>query len=277
MGRVLGGLALSGGSVEDTRRRNRHVGGKKILKRFATIVVLGILAAACGKAGPGTSAQVTTPIRPSATTPSGNGVEPAPVGTELQPGTYKSSVFATSLQFTVPSGWKVFEDERGQFGLALIANDGPCVCVWLDVRASAKTCQIAPEPGVGTSARAIADWLATHKGIVATTPRAVSVGSLTGYVVDVSIDPTWTRPCPGRGPDPRVPTLVGSGISCPDIDTCVAWDVSPTDRQRVYLLDLGPGGADGNIAINVDVCCGVGFNARMAAVSPVIDSFVFAP
>lgn len=203
--------------------------------------------------------------------PSGNGIEPAPVGTELQPGTYRSSVFATPFHFTVPSGWKVFEDEGGQFGLALVSNDGPCVCVWRDVRASATTCEEAPEPGVGTSARAIADWLATHKGIVATHPRAVTVGGLNGYVVDVSIDPMWTRPCSGRGPDPKVPTLVGSAIS-----EGVAWDVSPTDRQRVYLLDLGQDGADGNIAINVDVCCGARFNDRMAAVTPVIDSFAFA-
>jgi hypothetical protein len=240
-------------------------------------VVSAMALTACGGGGSSTTPPSFPTIQPTtASSPTGNGMESAPVGTELQPGTYKSSLFATSLQFTVPSGWKVFEDERGQFGLALVANDGPCVCVWLDVRASAKSCEIAPEPGVGTSARAIADWLATHKGIVATTPRAVSVGSLSGYVVDVSIDPTWTRPCPSRGPDPKVPTLVGSGISCPDIDTCVAWDVSPTDQQRVYLLDLGPNGTEGNIAINVDVCCGVGFDDRMAAVAPVIDSFVFA-
>jgi len=46
----------------------------------------------------------------------------------------------------------MFEDEPGQFGLALLENDGPCLCVWRDVRAAAKSCAEEPEPGVGSSA-----------------------------------------------------------------------------------------------------------------------------
>jgi hypothetical protein len=185
-------------------------------------------------------------------------------------GTYTSTVFATPLTFTVPSGWKVFEDETGQFGLALLQNDGPCLCVWRDVRASAiKDCAEAPEPGIGTSTKAIADWLAKHPGLKPSTPKPVTIGGLKGYVLDLAIDPAWTKTCPVRGSDPRVPTLVGSGISAG-----VAWDVSPTDSQRLYLLDLGTAG--GNIAINVDVCCGVNFDTQVGAADAVIKTFAFA-
>jgi hypothetical protein len=194
------------------------------------------------------------------------------IGSRLAPGTYRSKTFATPLTFTVPDGWKVFEDEPGQYGLALIENDGPCVCVWRDVRAMAATCDDTPEAGVGATARDITAWLAGHAGILATQPGPVTVGGLKGYVVDVSIDPAWTRACPFSQGRPAVPTLVGSGISAG-----VAWDVERDDRQRVYVVDLPPSGALGNIAINVDVCCEVDWGTRMAEVEPVLRSFAFSP
>jgi hypothetical protein len=193
-----------------------------------------------------------------------------PIGDELAPGTYHSTTFASGVQFTIPTGWKVFEDEPGQFGLALMANDGPCVCLWRDIRASNESCEEIPQPGVGTSARAIATWLATHKGIVATKPKAVTIGGLSGWTLDVSLDPKWKGVCAQRRPEPTVPTLVGSGIS-----TGVAWDVAPDSRQRLYLLDIGKDGAEGNIAINIEVCCGTTFTERMAAVTPVVESLKF--
>ncbi len=69
---------------------------------------------------------------------------------------------------------------------------------------------------------------------------------------------------------PTVPTLIGTGIS-----EGVLWGTGPDSAQRVYILDLGGENA-GNIAINVEVCCGVEFEERMAAVTPVIESFAFA-
>jgi hypothetical protein len=40
-------------------------------------------------------------------------------------------------------------------------------------------------------------------------------------------------------------------------------------------LDLGPNAADGNMAINVQICCGVAEDERIATVTPVIESFAF--
>jgi hypothetical protein len=226
--------------------------------------------------GSGSSPSVTastpsTPVvSPTPTATDSTSVPGFAVGQELMPGTYTSKVFDTPVTFTVPKGWKVFEDEPGQFGLAILANDGPCICVWRDVRAMAASCAEQPEPGVGTRARDIADWLAHQKGIDASPVNPVSLGGLHGYVVDVAIDPAWTRPCPFSEGRPAVPTLVGSGIS-----TGVAWDVEAMDRQRLYLLDLGTNGAAGNVAINIDVCCGVDWQQRIIDVTPVVESFQF--
>jgi len=188
----------------------------------------------------------------------------------LPPGAYKSEVFETPLTYTVPDGWKMFEDEPGQFGLALLENDGPCLCVWRDVRAAAMSCAEEPEPGVGSSAADIANWLTTRNGLDTTEPQPVSVGGLQGYVIDVRLDPDWTSTCPFSNDEPIVMTLVGT-----DISKGVHWGTDKSTSQRYYLLDLGENGADGNIAITVEVCCGAQWDERMAAVTPVIESFVF--
>jgi hypothetical protein len=188
----------------------------------------------------------------------------------LPAGTYSSEVFATPLTYTVPDGWKMFEDEPGQFGLALVANDHPCVCVWRDISVAAKSCAEAPEPGVGRSAKEITTWLASREGLATTEPKAVTVGGLSGYLIDIKMDPAWTGTCPFSGGTYTVPMFVGSGISAG-----VFWGSDADSSQREYVLDLGPKAADGNIVINVQICCGVAEGERIAAVTPVIDSFVF--
>ena len=219
-------------------------------------------------------AATLTPIPPTPT--AAPAVDGAPTSVKpiphmpLPPGTYKSEVFETPLTYTVPEGWKMFEDEPGQFGLALLENDGPCLCVWRDVRAAAKSCAYEPEPGVGSSAADITNWLATRDGLDTTEPQPVSVGGLQGYVIDVRLDPDWTSTCPFSNDEPIFMTLVGTAIS-----EEVFWGTEKSTSQRYYLLDLGENGADGNIAITVEVCCGVQWDERMKAVAPVIESFVF--
>jgi hypothetical protein len=188
----------------------------------------------------------------------------------LEPGTYASRVFKTRVEFTVPEGWKVFEDEPGQFGLAIVANDGPCICFWRDVRVMSASCAEEPEPGVGSTAEAIAEALNQRGGIAASKVKTVKVGGLSGVRLDLRIAPAWSKACPFSQGRPAVPTLVGSGISAG-----VAWDVEATDSQRLYLLDLGSQAKSGNLAINIDVCCGVDFERRMDEVTPVIESLVF--
>jgi len=240
----------------------------RIPSRSAALAVVLVAAAGCAGAAPTVTPPRAVPSSPSVRSPAAVGQ--GQLGMRLTPGSYVSSVFDTPISFSIPEGWKVFEDEIGQFGLARLANDGPCLCVWRDVVASSsdESCREVPEPDVGTTARDIAEWLHGHPGIVSDAPTTVAVGGLSGYLIDISIDPGWTATCPFSGSESAVPTLLGSGIS-----SGVAWDVRPSSQQRLYLLDL-PDGA-GNIALNLEVCCGVDLDDQIAADDAVIDTFHF--
>lgn len=183
------------------------------------------------------------------------------LGRPLAPGTYTAQEFITPLTFTVPAGWKVFEDEPGQFGLALVANDGPCICVWRDVRAASRTPVEEPQPDVGSSALEIATEIASRDGIEATEPDPVTIGGLNGYVMDLRLTP---------GTDGS-PTLIGTEVSAG-----VWWGVGAGSEQRLYLLDIGENGAEGNVAVNGEVCCGMDFDEWTATLDRVIRSFEFS-
>jgi hypothetical protein len=179
-------------------------------------------------------------------------------------------VFVTEITFTVPTGWKVFEDEPGMFGLARMANDGPPLLVLRDVSAAAIDCAEEPEPGVERSAEALTTWLANHEGLVTSDPEGVTVSGLDGYLIDVAMDPAWTEPCPFSNGQPIVMTLVGT-----DMSRGLHWGADQTEEQRVWVLDHPPVSSQSNLVIMADVCCGVSKEEQLEAAAPVVKSFVF--
>lgn len=187
------------------------------------------------------------------------------LGVELAPGTYTSKVFATPVTFTVPSGWKVFEDEPGQFGLARMVNDGPPLLVLRDIYPADVDCVQQPDWGVGQSAEDLTSWLADHDGLVTSDRVAVTIGGLEGYVIDVELDSSWTEPCPFSNGQPMVMTVVGSEIS-----RGLHWGVDPNAPERLWILDLPSGG---NVVILADACCGVSKDEQWEAAQTVVESF----
>lgn len=260
---------MSEGAVNRLWLTRRRMGRHAAPGAIALALTLTACASAQSPTATGGAAAGAATDPAAAASPAPSAVRPIP-HQPLAAGTYTSGTFATPLTYTVPEGWKMFEDEPGQFGLALLENDGPCLCVWRDVSAAAASCVADPEPGIGTSAADIVGWLADHQGLDTSEPEETTVGGLHGYVIDVMIDPAWTEPCPRSGGQPTVMTVVGGGISAG-----VHWGTDAGSSQRYYLLDLGDGGADGNIAITVEVCCGAEWDERMAVATPVIESFVF--
>jgi pimeloyl-ACP methyl ester carboxylesterase len=208
-------------------------------------------------------------------------IEPAPLNEPLPAGTYVSEEFGIPLSYTVPDeGWFNFEDAPDAYGLNTSSIWGIwCVCVWRDV-APASLAECAPDVANlhgGTSAEEIMAWLVAHPGLDTTEPTPVTVGGLDGFMIDVSIKPSWTETCPEYGVDEPVAwALVGTE----PIGGGVPWGVVANESQRDYVLDL-PGG--GNIAISMDACCDPPFGdldspeyqQRVDAVTPVIDSFQF--
>jgi hypothetical protein len=255
--------------------------GQPRRRRFAIgIVAASLLLAACSGTAPAVStapsaSATATPARtaaPSVASPTQQESRPGEggytIGEPLAPGTYSSEAFATPTQFTVPAGWKVFEDEAYEFGLAILANDGPCICFWRDVSLMSASCAFLPEQGVATTAAAIAEGLANRPGIAPTEITPVTVGGLSGVWLDVVLDPAWTQGCGSGSNAPEVPMLVGRPGG-------VVWSVDADTSQRLYLLDLDPATSGTNLAINVVVCCGVDFQQRMDAVAPVIETLAF--
>ena len=237
------------------------MGGTKAL----IAVVAGLLLTGCSSSGNAESG--------SASAESGSASEAATeftVGEELDPGDYTSQVFETPVTFKVPEGWKIFEDEPGQFGLARMANDGPPLLIMRDIDAAAAGCQGKAEPGVGRDAADLAQWLASREGLVTTEPVAVTIGGLAGYMVDVNLDPSWTTACPGIGDGPTVMTIVGSA----PLSGGVLWGPEREGMQRMWFLDL-PSVKDGNIVVMGDVCCGVDQGDQLGADQQVVDSLSF--
>ncbi len=135
----------------------------------------------------------------------------------LQPGTYTTVVFQPSITYQVPAGWANYEDTPGNFLLVPPGNDLPGVNagtsdyigIYASIVAATPDCQAGPAPGIGTSAEAIATALSKRPGISSTKPRPVTVGGLTGLVLDAHLAPGWTGVCPYSGGSPTVQMITG--------------------------------------------------------------------
>ena len=248
---------------------------------YPLVIMALVVVTACAPEG---QAPETLPVSPTSNAPSpteaatlivvASATEPFKVVQDalLPPGTYTSEAFVPPLTYTVPAGWVMYDDEPGQFELALEHHD-PYIYVWRDVRALAPNCAEEPQPDVGSSAADIAGWLATRDGLDTSKPQPITIGGLSGYVIDVRMCPDWTEACPFSDGQPTVPTLIGTS----PLSAHVFWGTLIDSSQRYYFLDLGADGTDGNIVITVEVCCGEDWDEVMKTVAPVIESFVFVP
>ncbi|MFB7892172.1 hypothetical protein ACFC1I_08235 [Microbacterium sp. NPDC056044] len=229
---------------------------------LASAVAIVTLFAVAGCAPPGATSSTPEP------SPSGSTVG-YEVGSELDPGTYTSQVFDTPVTFTVPAGWKVFEDVPGWIGLARMENDGPPLLVVRDVDAAAKSCSEEAEPGVGRTPAQLTTWLSEHEGLATSEPSQVTVGGLDGTTIDTAMAPSWTTACPFSEGQPIAMTLVGT-----DISKTFHWGNDAEWSDRLWVLDL-PSVENGNIVIVGTICCGVDRQDQLDAVQEVVDSFEF--
>lgn len=78
--------------------------------------------------------------------------------------------------------------------------------------------------------------IAAHPGLTVTEPAAVSIGGLTGVMIDISMASDWTGTCPFLPEVPWVPLLVGSGPS-----SGLQQGIRASNTTRLYLLDSDKG------------------------------------
>jgi hypothetical protein len=196
----------------------------------------------------------------------------------LAAGTYTSRALDPALTYTVPSGWyNKFDQPRG-YGLLpetpanMSSLDGggfgiTSVEVQRDLVVARADCVERPEPGVGTTASAMVQALASRPGLVTTDPAPITIGGLSGFTIDITISPAWTKPCPYSEGRPDVP-LVTDGEAVPG--TGLHWTAEPvTDGSfmRFIILDR-PGGGTWLISPT-------GPPSFVVEATPIIESFEF--
>jgi len=155
----------------------------------------------------------------------------------LKAGTHTAATFQPALTFTVPDGWSNFEDTAGNFKLV---PPGSTIVDWLvqttdyvGVYAS-----IGPdEPCAGPSLRlsgsaAMAAYLARQPALSTTPTRPVSVGRLSGVVLDIHLRKGWKTSCFATG---EPVAFVISGLPPSEFDEGITSSIA----ERLYLLDDG--------------------------------------
>ncbi|MFH0751685.1 MAG: hypothetical protein V2B17_07595 [Chloroflexota bacterium] len=226
--------------------------------RLPAAVLLGafVAALAAGCAGaPGAATPVPTSV-------------PTPVPSALPAGTYTSSAFQPAVTYTVPAGWWIVSDSSDYFALQPVASDITGIHLFRDPLAAAQdaACPTTAEPGVGTLSLELATWIRGLPGMIASSPRIVTIGGLRGVELDLALNTGWTASCPFADGIPTVPLFVGS-------DGGLRWVVAGSERLRVALLDV-PGG--GTVVVDVDAFDGTLMDELLAGATPIVQSLSFA-
>ena len=203
----------------------------------------------------------------------------------LDPGTYASQFFDPfvanegawsrrygALTYTVPAEWVNAGDFPGYYTLAPVgASDGTMIFLASDVVVVSEEdwCQEVPATDVGETARRIAEWVSGASGIVSTDPVQTSVGGLTAWALDISLDPSWTESCPFDEGQP------GRGLFTDrSPDEGFHWGIGPDGRMRLYFVDLGDGRA---LMIDIESTTSADYDAFVDEATTIVESFVLTP
>lgn len=175
-----------------------------------------------------------------------------------------------ALSYAVPAGWANTTDRPGEFVLA--RQDAPkdaAIWLWTDVVIVSEQdpCSEIPSTSVGQTAQAMADWLASATGLIASVPTPVSIGGLSGWRLDVSMDPSWAMTCPFSSGKPIrgifTDTVAGEGLQ---------WGVGADTHLRLFLLDRGDGRA---VVANIEAQTKADYDALVDEATTVVSSFDF--
>jgi hypothetical protein len=193
----------------------------------------------------------------------------------MSAGTYTTDAFLPGLTYTVPGGWQNLSDLPGEvFFLApdytiagMDAGDNvEDIAVLTSVRAENRRCGTAAqaesdEPGVAHTPEAMAAEFQARPGLRTSTPQAVSIGGLTGLVMDIRMAPGWTGKC-YYWPDPVVQLI--AGVRPSEFEHPVIAGLT----MRLYLLARGTS----TLAVEVD---DFSDGAHLDRYSKIVDGFAF--
>jgi hypothetical protein len=235
------------------------------------VLAAGFLSQGSRVAGPPHSTQAPS-ILPSPT--SSPSARPTPPGRSLPSGTAGTTRFTPGLQFTVPEGWVLREDEPRTMYLtpadagSLVLQDGVAfdgINAYAQPVAGPADGGPTPESGVGGDARALATWLSSRPQLVATRPLEVRLAGRGAWQVDFGLSAEAGVLC-GR---PCVNLLNG-----PDDARSYQFGIIGPWRVRAFLLDLPDGST---LLVTVEDVDGTGLAEEVRRAQPILDSLELAP
>jgi len=186
------------------------------------------------------------------------------------------------LRYTVGAGWANAADWPTHYVLMPAADyagaggspDGSAAQeIWVFARPAALAnpadCSATLAPGVGQTPSALAAWLASRPGVVASRPAPVTVGGHAGLLLDVSLSKSASTVCPGDSGPSMATIMDASGDP-----SSWNWAIDAGERQRYIFLDLG-GARTVAIVVDDDNATPSQFSALLAQVMPIIATFQF--
>jgi serine/threonine-protein kinase len=192
---------------------------------------------------------------------------------EMPAGTYTTRSFKPALTFTVPVGWTNFNDSEGNFGIVPPSGDWAAtingypptdrIGVWQRVAPTGSRC--GDDASTVRSAAAYLHWLEADPGLSITNLRRVTVGGLSGFVLDMRIRRSWKETCKWSHGAPAIQFLHGMAPTAPQMIVNI-WP--QPFATRLYLLDYNRA----TFGIEIDAVEG---GAKLAAYDTIVKSFHF--
>jgi hypothetical protein len=193
---------------------------------------------------------------------------------EVPAGTHTTRSFKPALTYTIPVGWTNFNDHEGNFGLVppggdwanKALNNGKTdrLAVLQRIAPTGSRCGDGAAPV--RSAAAYARWLVNDPALSVSGPKPVTVGGLSGFVVDLRVRPGWTKTCPWSHGFPAAQIIRGLNPTDPGlVDTVLPGRFV----MRLYLLDY----KHATLGIEIDEVSG---NSKLDIYSKFVKTFRFA-
>ena len=176
-----------------------------------------------------------------------------------------------ALTYTVPGGWVNTADWPGEYFLAPEgAPETTYVAVISDVVVASRAgnCTEEQDPDAGTTAEEIVAAL-PRPGVAVSTPEAVTIGGLSGLVVDLALEDDWTTPCPWTEDRPYALLFVDRPV-----EEGFAWGLENDLQMRTYFLDIDE---DRAIMIDIESASAAEQAELLDQALAVVETFVFTP
>lgn len=171
--------------------------------------------------------------------------------------------------YTVPDGWTNPEDDPDGYVLTMQTGpDGAGIFVFSDVLAHSQEvgCPSKPAPSVGSSATAIHDWINSVPGLAVGHDTHVQVGDLSGFSLDLSVQPTWQGKCQQSD---AIPLFVNAQSNPTE---GFNWGIGGDGRMRLFVLDMGPGRT---LLVDIEAADSATWDALIPQAMPIVESFDF--